>query len=47
MDKPVGPTPALFTDLDLSPVMYAALDRAGFAHATPIQAALIPLALNG
>ncbi len=47
MDKPVGPPPALFTDLDLSPVMYAALDRAGFAHATPIQAALIPLALNG
>ena len=47
MDKPIGPPPALFSDLDLSPVMTKALEKAGFAHATPIQAALIPLALNG
>ncbi len=47
MDKPTGPPPALFADLDLSPVMERALEKAGFAHATPIQAALIPLALNG
>jgi ATP-dependent RNA helicase DeaD len=47
MDKPIGPPPALFADLDLSPIMEKALEKAGFAHATPIQAALIPLALNG
>jgi len=47
MDKPVGPAPALFADLDLSPVMERALEKAGFANATPIQAALIPLALDG
>jgi len=49
MDKPIGPDPqpALFSDLDLSAVMRRALDHAGFATATPIQASLIPLALNG
>ncbi|MGV3484297.1 MAG: DEAD/DEAH box helicase [Planctomycetaceae bacterium] len=47
MDKPTGPPPAVFADLDLSPVMMAALAKAGFTHATPIQAALIPLALDG
>ncbi len=47
MDKPVGPPPALFSDLDLSPIMHKALERAGFQHATPIQYGLIPLALDG
>jgi ATP-dependent RNA helicase DeaD len=47
MDKPVGPPSAFFADLDLSPIMLAALNRAGFEHATPIQASLIPLALEG
>jgi ATP-dependent RNA helicase DeaD len=36
-----------FEDLDLSPIMLKALARAGFAEPTPIQAGLIPLALDG
>lgn len=36
-----------FRDLDLSPVMLRALDAAGYEHATPIQAGMIPLALDG
>lgn len=47
MDKPAVPAPALFADLDLSAVMRKAVARAGFEHATPIQAGLIPLALEG
>ncbi|QEG42565.1 DEAD/DEAH box helicase [Roseimaritima ulvae] len=47
MDKPSGDQPTRFKDLDLSPVMQAALKKAGFANATPIQAELIPLALDG
>ncbi|MEL7337302.1 MAG: DEAD/DEAH box helicase, partial [Planctomycetota bacterium] len=38
---------ARFEDLGLSRVMRRALKRAGFEHATPIQAGLIPLALDG
>ncbi len=46
--EPISPPPiTLFSELDLSPVMQEALKRAGFANATPIQSALIPLALNG
>lgn len=47
MDKPAGPPQVRFQDLDLSPVMQAALRRAGFVDATPIQSQLIPLALDG
>ncbi|WP_164100572.1 DEAD/DEAH box helicase [Candidatus Laterigemmans baculatus] len=47
MDKPAGPEPTRFADLDLSPIMLKALARAGFETATPIQAGLIPLALEG
>jgi ATP-dependent RNA helicase RhlE len=36
-----------FSDLRLSPVALAALDRAGFEHPTPIQALAIPPALEG
>lgn len=47
MDKPADPQPTWFKDLDLSPIMLAALDKAGFETSTPIQASLIPLALEG
>src|SRR5690554_455697 len=47
MDTPIVPTPTLFSELDLSPVTLRALERAGFEHSTPIQAGLIPLALEG
>jgi len=36
-----------FDDLDLSPVMRRALQRAGFSEPSPIQGQLIPLALEG
>ena len=36
-----------FDELDLSPVMRRALERAGFEKPSPIQAQLIPLALEG
>ena len=38
---------ASFDDLDLSPVMRQALKKAGFETPSPIQHALIPLALDG
>ena len=38
---------ASFDELDLSPAMRRALDKAGFSEPSPIQAALIPLALEG
>ncbi|MGB7324293.1 MAG: DEAD/DEAH box helicase [Rubripirellula sp.] len=38
---------ASFDDLDLSPVMRRALKKAGFETPSPIQSALIPLALDG
>ncbi|MEM9826592.1 MAG: DEAD/DEAH box helicase [Planctomycetota bacterium] len=41
------PAEARFDDLDLSPVMRRALKKAGFETPSPIQAALIPLALDG
>lgn len=41
------PVPKQFSELGLSPVMLKALKRAGFAEATPIQAGLIPPALDG
>ena len=47
MEKPSGPEPTRFEDLDLSPIMLKALVRAGFEFSTPIQAGLIPLALEG
>jgi ATP-dependent RNA helicase DeaD len=39
--------PVSFKSLTLSPVMHAALDAAGYTTATPIQAAMIPLAMRG
>ncbi|MCG8648429.1 MAG: DEAD/DEAH box helicase [Pirellulales bacterium] len=36
-----------FDDLDLSPVMRRAVKKAGFQRPSPIQASLIPLALDG
>jgi ATP-dependent RNA helicase DeaD len=36
-----------FADLDLSPIMLRALDKMGFHKPSPIQEALIPLALDG
>lgn len=47
MDKVSGHAAESFADLDLSPVMRKALERAGFSQPTPIQASLIPLALEG
>ena len=55
MDTPTVPVPVaipvpqgkLFSELDLSPVTHRALKHAGFTEATPIQSALIPLALEG
>lgn len=49
MDTPIvaPPKAKLFEELELSPVTQRALERAGFREATPIQAALIPLALEG
>lgn len=38
---------ASFDELDLSPVMRRALEKAGFERPTPIQSSLIPLALDG
>jgi ATP-dependent RNA helicase DeaD len=38
---------ASFDELDLSPVMRRALEKAGFELPTPIQSSLIPLALDG
>jgi len=37
----------LFQDLDLSKVMLRSLEAAGYEYATPIQAGMIPLALDG
>jgi ATP-dependent RNA helicase DeaD len=39
--------PPLYTSLALSDVMQAALAKAGYTHATPIQAGLIPQAITG
>ena len=36
-----------FDDLDLSPIMRRALQKAGFEEPSPIQAELIPYALDG
>ena len=36
-----------FADLDLHPTLLAGLDRLGFTHCTPIQAAALPRALAG
>jgi ATP-dependent RNA helicase DeaD len=41
------PEVASFDELDLSPAMRAALKKAGFEKPSPIQAKLIPLALEG
>jgi ATP-dependent RNA helicase DeaD len=47
----LGNTPDLpehrFEDLDLSKVMHKSLDRAGYERPTPVQAGLIPKALEG
>ena len=42
-----GAPTASFEDMDLSPVMHRALRSAGFETPSPIQAELIPLALEG
>lgn len=41
------PLAVRFEELDLSPIMLRALKRAGFEFATPIQAGVIPRALEG
>ena len=40
-------TERTFADLNLSEVMHVALDKAGYAQPTPVQAGLIPRALEG
>ncbi|TWT52541.1 DEAD-box ATP-dependent RNA helicase CshA [Rubripirellula amarantea] len=47
MNKEQQTQEASFDDLDLSPVMRRALKKAGFEKPSPIQHALIPLALDG
>lgn len=47
MNKMPHADDASFDNMDLSPVMRRALAKAGFTHPSPIQAALIPLALDG
>lgn len=47
MNQTIQPEIESFEELDLSPVMYRALEKAGFEKPSPIQAALIPLALQG
>ena len=47
MNQTIQPEIESFEELDLSPVMYRALEKAGFEKPSPIQAALIPLALEG
>ncbi len=47
MNPTQSPENASFDDLDLSPVMRRALAKAGFTSPSPIQSALIPLALEG
>jgi ATP-dependent RNA helicase DeaD len=47
MNKMPHADDASFDNMDLSPVMRRALKKAGFTHPSPIQAALIPLALDG
>ena len=46
--EPLDPAklPQTFAELDLSPEMLRSLKRAGYDAPTPIQAALIPLALD-
>jgi ATP-dependent RNA helicase DeaD len=45
--EPKDPVSISFDDLDLSPVMLQALKKAGFESPSPIQAELIPPALQG
>lgn len=47
MNPSIEPELESFEKLDLSPVMMRALAKAGFDKPSPIQAALIPLALDG
>jgi ATP-dependent RNA helicase DeaD len=47
LPAPAAPPPTTFEDLDLSDEMMEALAQAGYTHPTPIQAGLIPLALDG
>jgi ATP-dependent RNA helicase RhlE len=44
---PVATTDKSFEDLGLSPEILTSLTRIGFAHPTPIQARVIPIALTG
>jgi len=45
---PLTPSAAKsYQEIPLSPVMHLALEKAGYTHATDIQAGLIPLALEG
>lgn len=43
----VEPTPTKFTDLNLIPPLLDAINRVGYVNASPIQAALIPIASTG
>jgi ATP-dependent RNA helicase RhlE len=44
---PVETTDTTFTSLGLSPEVVATIEKIGFVHPTPIQAAVIPTALTG
>jgi ATP-dependent RNA helicase RhlE len=44
---PVETTDTTFTSLGLSPEVVTTIDKIGFVHPTPIQAAVIPTALTG
>lgn len=46
-ETPASETVVKFKDLDLSRVMLSALERLGYEEATPIQAGVIPAALEG
>ncbi len=47
MNRSSEPEEASFDKLDLSPMMLRAIKKAGFDQPSPIQASLIPLALDG
>ena len=47
MAKPAAEDPKRFEDMDLSPAMLKALARANYEEPTPVQAGVIPTALEG
>ena len=47
MTDPAAPSPVSFDTLALDPALVAAVEKLGFEHTTPIQAAAIPVMLEG